>query len=78
MKCKRLHYCAKCVGAQFRGGELSAWYLENLTTKWWVTSENVTENGMYGQKGILYNNTIWTAHMAYKKGQIECAEGSFP
>lgn len=29
MKCKRLHYCAKCVGAQFRGGELSAWYLEN-------------------------------------------------
>lgn len=20
MKCKRLHYCAKCVGAQFRGG----------------------------------------------------------
>ena len=33
----------------------------NLTTKWWVTSENVTENGMYGQKGILYNNPIWTA-----------------
>ena len=33
----------------------------NLTTKWWVTSENVTENGMYGQKGILYNETIWRA-----------------
>ena len=33
----------------------------NLTTKWWVTSENVTENGMYGQKGILYNKTIWKA-----------------
>ena len=34
---------------------------DNLTTKWWVTSENITENGMYGQKGILYNNTIWHA-----------------
>ncbi|SBW10706.1 ABC transporter, permease protein [uncultured Eubacteriales bacterium] len=34
---------------------------DNLTTKWWTTSENITENGMYGQKGILYNNTIWNA-----------------
>ena len=34
---------------------------ENLTTKWWITAENVTENGMYGQKGILYNETIWRA-----------------
>ena len=34
---------------------------KNLTTKWWVTSENVTENGMYGQKGILHNETIWHA-----------------
>ena len=33
----------------------------NLTTKWWTTSENVTENGMYGQKGILHNETIWNA-----------------
>ena len=33
----------------------------NLTAKWWMTSENVTENGMYGQKGILYNETIWRA-----------------
>ncbi|MCQ2771567.1 MAG: iron ABC transporter permease, partial [Clostridia bacterium] len=37
------------------------WKLSNLTTKWWVTSENVTENGMYGQMGILYNKTIWSA-----------------
>ena len=29
---------------------------DNLTTKWWVT-----ENGMYGQKGILHNETIWNA-----------------
>ena len=34
---------------------------DNLTTKWWVTDENITENGMYGQKGILHNNTIWRA-----------------
>jgi iron(III) transport system permease protein len=33
----------------------------NLTTKWWMTSENVSENGMYGQFGILYNKTIWNA-----------------
>ena len=33
----------------------------NLTTKWWVTSENVSENGMYGQFGILHNPTIWNA-----------------
>ncbi len=35
--------------------------VNNLTTKWWITSENVTENGMYGQFGILYNKTIWSA-----------------
>lgn len=34
---------------------------DNLTTKWWVTDENITENGMYGQKGILHNDTIWNA-----------------
>ena len=33
----------------------------NLTTKWWVTNENVTENGMYGQMGVLHNKTIWHA-----------------
>ncbi len=35
---------------------------KNLTTKWWITSENITENGMYGQMGILYNKTIWSAY----------------
>ena len=34
---------------------------DKLTTKWWVTDENITENGMYGQKGILHNETIWNA-----------------
>ena len=33
----------------------------HMTTKWWITAENVTENGMYGQKGILYNADIWKA-----------------
>lgn len=34
---------------------------DNLTAKWWITDENITENGMYGQKGILHNETIWHA-----------------
>ena len=34
---------------------------DNLTTKWWTTDENVTYNGMSGQKGILHNETIWNA-----------------
>jgi len=33
----------------------------SLTLKWWITSENVTEKGMYGQFGILFNSTIWNA-----------------
>ena len=32
-----------------------------LTTKWWLTKENITENGLYGQFGILYNPLIWRA-----------------
>lgn len=35
--------------------------MKNLTLKWWITSENITEQGMYGQQGILYNPTIWRA-----------------
>ena len=34
---------------------------DQLTTKWWLTNENVSEQGMYGQKGMLYNQEIWTA-----------------
>ena len=45
----------------------------DLTTKWWGTSENVTENGMYGQKGILYNNTIWTAFKGTMLVSVSCA-----
>lgn len=46
---------------------------DNLTTKWWVTSENITENGMYGQKGILYNNTIWHAFGGTMLVSVSCA-----
>ena len=45
----------------------------NLTTKWWVTSENITENGMYGQMGILYNQTIWRAFKGTIFVSIACA-----
>ena len=45
----------------------------NLTTKWWITSENVTENGMYGQKGILYNSTIWHAFRGTLLTSVACA-----
>ena len=33
----------------------------HLTSKWWMTAENVSENGIYGQFGILYNADIWRA-----------------
>jgi iron(III) transport system permease protein len=46
---------------------------DNLTTKWWTTSENITENGMYGQKGILHNNTIWNAFKGTILVSVCCA-----
>ena len=45
----------------------------NLTTKWWVTDENVSENGMYGQKGILHNETIWRAFRGTMLVSVTCA-----
>ena len=45
----------------------------NLTTKWWLTNENITENGMYGQQGILYNPTIWRAYGGTIWVSIWCA-----
>ncbi|MBO4388124.1 MAG: iron ABC transporter permease [Spirochaetales bacterium] len=47
--------------------------LSNLTTKWWTTSENVTENGMYGQMGMLYNPTIWRAYGGTLLVSVMCA-----
>ncbi len=40
---------------------LTAGISGHMTTKWWMTAENVSENGMYGQKGMLFNETIWSA-----------------
>lgn len=45
----------------------------NLTTKWWTTDENITENGMYGQKGILHNETIWHAFKGTILVSVCCA-----
>ena len=45
----------------------------NLTTKWWTTAENVTENGMYGQQGMLYNKTIWHAYGGTLLVSVVCA-----
>ena len=45
----------------------------NLTTKWWMTRENITENGMYGQKGILFNETIWRAFLGTIWVSLCCA-----
>ena len=46
---------------------------DNLTTKWWVTDENVSENGMYGQKGILHNEMIWKAFKGTMLVSVSCA-----
>ena len=46
--------------------------INNLTTKWWLTSENITESGMYGQMGILYNKTIWTAFKGTILTAVSC------
>lgn len=45
----------------------------NLTIKWWNTSEGITENGMYGQRGILYNSTIWNAFEGTMIVSVCCA-----
>lgn len=47
--------------------------LSNLTTKWWITKENISENGMYGQQGILYNSTIWDAFAGTLLVAVCCA-----
>ena len=52
---------------------LHTWNTDNLTTKWWLTSENVTENGMYGQKGMLFNETIWRGFGGTMLVSVACA-----
>lgn len=60
-------------------GDYSFLYTGNpefLTTKWWLVSENVTEHGMYGQMGILYNKTIWSAFKGTILVSVACALGA--
>ena len=47
--------------------------MNNLTTKWWLTRDNVAENGMFGQNGILYNSTIWHAFRGTLMLAVVCA-----
>ena len=47
--------------------------VSNLTTKWWLTRENITENGMYGQQGMLFNPMIWRAFRGTLLVSIACA-----
>lgn len=47
--------------------------VKNLTAKWWMTSENITENGLYGQKGMLFNEHIWKAFGGTILVSIACA-----
>lgn len=47
--------------------------INNLTTKWWLTNEQVTENGMYGQMGILYNKEIRNAFKGTLWISVACA-----
>ena len=52
---------------------LKTWNPANLTTKWWLTSENITENGLYGQLGMLYNKMIWKAYGGTILVSVLCA-----
>ncbi len=47
--------------------------LNNLTTKWWLTKDNIAEKGMYGQQGILFNSTIWNAFKGTMYVAVSCA-----
>ena len=41
---------------------LKTWDPSNLTTKWWLNNDPKGEYGMYGQLGMLFNDTIWSAY----------------
>lgn len=45
----------------------------HMTAKWWMTAENVTESGMYGQKGMLFNETIWKSFGGSILVAVACA-----
>ncbi len=43
-----------------------------LTTKWWLTRDN-NAGALYGQNGILFNNTIWHAFRGTMFVAVMCA-----
>jgi len=47
--------------------------ISSLTLKWWLTAENKSENGMYGQYGILFNKTIRNAFFGTLLLATSCA-----
>ncbi len=45
----------------------------NLTSKWWLTTDPGADSSMYGQKGIIFNKTIWQAFFGTLWVSICCA-----
>lgn len=52
---------------------LTSWDFSQLTLKWWATSENITESGLYGQMGILYNRELWNAFVGTVIVAVSCS-----
>lgn len=52
---------------------LKTWNPANLTTKWWLNNDPKGEYGMYGQLGMLYNSTIWSAYKGTIIVSVLCA-----
>ena len=48
------------------------WNTSNLTVKWWMNNTG-TAGSMYGQKGILFNSTIWYAFFGTILVAVSCA-----
>ncbi len=48
------------------------WNPSNLTVKWWMNNTG-TAGSMYGQKGILFNSTIWYAFFGTILVAVSCA-----
>jgi iron(III) transport system permease protein len=45
----------------------------NLTTKWWTAHGSNIPKGMFGQEGILYNQTIWRAFRGTLLVAVTCS-----
>lgn len=52
---------------------LKTWNPANLTAKWWLNNDPKGEYGMYGQLGMLYNSTIWSAYKGTIIVSVLCA-----